>query len=165
MAMPPPHAQQMVSPGPAPPAAPVLPLASPLVASDVNNPVLFPAQANVQNPVQFGGNNQMNQNQLNQESGIFTAGVAGGGVPGGGVPGGPGGAGASGGPGGGGPPGYATPVLRTPALSAHQSLNYPGRGGSIDLSALGGSAQFSDPVENLNNHIAQQGREKDGKFE
>ncbi|CAD7951484.1 unnamed protein product [Amoebophrya sp. A120] len=33
-----------------------------------------------------------------------------------------------------------TPKLQTPAITAHQSMAYPGRGGSIDFGALGGSS-------------------------
>lgn len=39
------------------------------------------------------------------------------------------------------------PVLRTPAISAHQSLRYPGGGGSIDFAALGGSSQYGGGLE------------------
>lgn len=37
---------------------------------------------------------------------------------------------------------FSTPYLQTPALTAHESLAYPGAGGSIDLSALGGDPTF-----------------------
>jgi len=47
----------------------------------------------------------------------------------------------------------SAPVLQTPALSAHQALQYPGRGGSIDFGAVGGSTAFG----NLNDGLSLQG--------
>lgn len=45
------------------------------------------------------------------------------------------------------------PFLQTPALSAHQALAYPGRGGSIDFGPMGGSSLMADAGLALQGHL------------
>jgi len=58
-------------------------------------------------------------------------------------------------PGGFPPSNLDAPILQTPALSAHQALQYPGRGGSIDFGSMGGSSAFGGDGLSLQGHGGQ----------